>query len=193
MATIQQLDPIYVDVQQSSAEVLRLRRVLSSGALTRDAESSRRVRLLLEDGTPYAHEGTLKFQDVTVAPSTGAVTLRMVFPNPDHVLLPGMFVRAVLEEGSDERAILAPQQGVARDPRGNAYALVVGADGKVESRELEIGRAIGNRWLVTKGLAAGDRVIVDGLLTLRPGMPVAAVPAGETTAAEAPAPAGAAR
>ncbi len=137
--------------------------MLSSGALTRDDESAQRVQLLLEDGTPYAHEGTLKFQDVTVAPTTGSVTLRMVFPNPDHVLLPGMFVRAVVEEGVDEAAILAPQQGVARDPRGNAYALVVGADGKVETRELQLGRAFGNRWLVTSGLAAGDRVIVDGL------------------------------
>ncbi len=180
LVTVQQLDPIYVDVQQSSAELLRLRRTLSAGGLTRDAESARRVRLLLEDGTPYAQEGTLKFQDVTVAPTTGAVTLRMVFPNPDHVLLPGMFVRAVVEEGVDEQAILAPQQGVARDPRGNAYALVVGADGKVESRDLDVDRAFGNRWRVTRGLAAGDRVIVDGLLMARPGMPVAAV---EATAA----------
>jgi len=193
LVTIQQLDPIYVDVTQSSAEVLRLRRVLSSGALTRDADSARRVRLLLEDGTPYAHEGTLKFQDVTVAPSTGAVTLRMVFPNPDHILLPGMFVRAVVEEGVNEAAILAPQQGVSRDPRGNAYALVVGADGKVESRTLEIGRAFGNRWLVTSGLAAGDRVIVDGLLAVRPGIQVNAVPAGETPAAAGPDPAGTVR
>jgi len=179
LVTIQQLDPIYVDVAQSSAEVLRLRRVLSSGVLTRDDRSAKRVRLLLEDGTPYAHEGTLQFQDVTVAPTTGSVTLRMVFPNPDHVLLPGMFVRAVVEEGVDEAAILAPQQGVTRDPRGNAYALVAGADGKVESRELQLGRAIGSRWLVESGLAPGDRVIVDGLQFLRPGMDVSAVPAGE--------------
>jgi len=186
LVTIQQLDPIYVDVQQSSAELLRLRRILSAGGLTRDAESARRVRLLLEDGTPYAQEGTLKFQDVTVAPTTGAVTLRMVFPNPDHVLLPGMFVRAVVEEGVDEQAILAPQQGVARDPRGNAYALVVGADGKVESRDLEVDRAFGNRWRVTRGLAAGDRVIVDGLLAARPGTPVAAVEAAPAGSAAAP-------
>ncbi|MBP1642392.1 MAG: acriflavin resistance periplasmic protein [Acidobacteria bacterium] len=179
LVTIQQLDPIYVDVAQSSAEVLRLRRVLSSGVLTRDDRSAKRVRLLLEDGTPYAHEGTLQFQDVTVAPTTGSVTLRMVFPNPDHLLLPGMFVRAVVEEGVDEAAILAPQQGVTRDPRGNAYALVAGADGKVESRELQLGRAIGSRWLVESGLAPGDRVIVDGLQFLRPGMDVSAVPAGE--------------
>ena len=106
----------------------------------------------------------------------------MVFPNPDHFLLPGMFVRAEVEEGVDERAILVPQQGVARDPRGNAYALVVGADGKVESREVEVDRAIGNRWRVTRGLAAGDRVIVDGLLAVRPGMPVTAVEASPASA-----------
>jgi membrane fusion protein (multidrug efflux system) len=194
LVTIQQLDPIYVDVAQSSAEVLRLRRVLSSGELTRDDRSAKRVQLLLEDGTAYAHEGTLQFQDVTVAPTTGSVTLRMVFPNPDHVLLPGMFVRAVVEEGVDEAAILAPQQGVTRDPRGNAYALVAGADGKVESRELQLGRAIGSRWLVESGLAAGDRVIVDGLQFLRPGMDVAAVPAGEPEgAAGAPPAAGTSR
>ncbi len=186
LVTIQQLDPIYVDVQQSSAELLRLRRVLSSGRLVRDETSARKVRLLLEDGTPYGQEGTLKFQDVTVAPTTGAVTLRMVFPNPDHLLLPGMFVRAVVEEGVDEQAVLAPQQGVARDPRGNAYALVVGADGKVEARELEVDRAFGNRWRVTRGLAAGDRVIVDGLLMVRPGMPVAAVEAEPAGTAPAP-------
>lgn len=185
LMTIQQLDPIYVDVTQSSAEVLRLRRVLSSGALTRDSQTAQRVRLVLEDGTPYAHEGTLKFQDVTVAPTTGSVTLRMVFPNPDHVLLPGMFVRAVVEEGVDEQAILVPQQGVQRDPRGNALAMVVGAESKVELRELGIGRAIGNRWLVTSGLAAGDRVIVDGLLTVQPGTPVTPVDAAQPAAGDA--------
>ena len=182
LVTVQQLDPIYVDVQQSSAELLHLRQVLSAGQLVRDEQSARRVRLLLEDGTPYGREGTLGFRDVTVAPATGAVTLRMVFPNPDHFLLPGMFVRAEVEEGVDERAILVPQQGVARDPRGIAYALVVGADGKVESRDVEVDRAIGNRWRVTRGLAAGDRVIVDGLLAVRPGMPVTAVEASPASA-----------
>ncbi len=136
------------------------------------------MRLVLEDGTPYAHEGTLQFQDVTVAPTTGSVTLRMVFPNPEHVLLPGMFVRAVVEEGVDENAILAPQQGVSRDPRGNAVALVVGPDGTVEQRTLELGRALGNRWLVVQGLAAGDQLIVDGLQRVRPGATARAVPAG---------------
>ncbi len=189
LVTIQQLDPIYVDVQQSSAELLRLRRVLSSGALTRNGESANRVRLVLEDDTPYAHEGTLKFQDVTVAPTTGSVTLRMVFPNPEHELLPGMFVRAIVEEGVDENAILAPQQGVSRDPRGNPIALVVGPEGKVEQRSLQLGRALGNRWLVVEGLAGGDRLIVDGLQNVRAGMPVKALPA-ELNVAPAGAPAG---
>jgi membrane fusion protein (multidrug efflux system) len=191
LAVIQQLDPIYVDVTQSSAELLRLRRLLASGELTGGGASASRVRLLLEDGTPYPNEGTLQFRDVTVQPTTGAITLRLVFPNPDQVLLPGMFVRAVVEEGIDESAILAPQQGVGRDPRGNAYALVVGAESKVESREIRIGRAIGNRWLVTSGLAAGDRVIVDGLMTLRPGMAVTPVDAATPSAAPGGAPAAA--
>jgi membrane fusion protein (multidrug efflux system) len=182
LATIQQLDPIYVDVQQSSAELLRLRRVMSSGKLAHDKKSASRVRLLLEDGTPYAHPGTLKFQDVTVDPTTGSVTLRMVFPNREHVLLPGMFVRAIVEEGIDENAILAPQQGISRDPRGNAVALVVGAGGIVEERMLELERAVGDRWLVTSGLAAGDQVIVDGLQRVRAGMAVRAVPATGGTA-----------
>jgi membrane fusion protein, multidrug efflux system len=176
LVTIQQLDPIYVDVQQSSAELLRLRRVLSSGQLSRDAHSAGRVHLVLEDGTTYAHEGVLKFQDVTVEPTTGSVTLRMVFPNPDYVLLPGMFVRAIVEEGVDSSAILAPQQGVSRDSRGNALALVLGPEGRVEQRTLELGRALGDRWLVTSGLAAGDQLIVDGLQRVRPGMPARAVP-----------------
>jgi len=176
LVTIQQLDPIYVDVPQSSAELLRLRRVLSSGTLTRESESAGRVRLVLEDGTPYAHEGTLKFQDVTVDPMTGSVMLRMVFPNPLHDLLPGMFVRAIVEEGVDEDAILAPQQGVSRDSRGNAVALVLGADEKVEARTLQLGRALGNRWHVESGLAPGDRLIVDGLQNVRPGVSVEGIP-----------------
>jgi membrane fusion protein, multidrug efflux system len=186
LVTIQQLDPIYVDVQQSSAELLRLRRVLSSGELARDEKSAGRVRLVLEDGTPYAHEGALKFQDVTVEPTTGSVTLRMVFPNPEYILLPGMFVRAVVEEGVDESAILAPQQGVSRDSRGNAVALVLGPDGKVEQRTLELGRALGNRWLVVNGLSAGDQLIVDGLQRVRPGVPARAVPVTSGAVGSAP-------
>lgn len=176
LSVIQQLDPIYVDVPQSSAELLRLRRALSAGTLTRDEREARKVRLLLEDGTPYPREGTLQFRDVTVDPSTGSVSLRMVFPNPDHVLLPGMFVRAVIEEGALEKAVLVPQQAVTRDPRGNATTLVVGAGDTVEERKLVLDRAIGDRWLVVEGLAAGDRVIVEGAQRVRAGIPVRAVP-----------------
>ena len=179
LAVIQQLDPIYVDVTQATADVLRLQRALASGAIKADGEGARKAKLFLEDGTPYAHEGTLKFRDVTVDPSTGSITLRMVFPNPDHVLLPGMFVRAVVEEGVDENAILVPQQGVSRDVRGNPFALVVGKGETVEQRVLTLDRAVADRWLVTGGLAAGDRVIVDGLQRVRPGQEVHAVPAGD--------------
>lgn len=178
LAVIQQLDPIYVDVTQASADLLRLRRRLESGRLQRGGEVERRVRLLLEDGTPYPLEGTLQFRDVTVDPTTGSVTVRMVFPNPDQVLLPGMFVRAVVEEGLDEQAILIPQQGVARDPKGNPVAWLVGADGKVEQRDLELDRAIADRWLVTRGLAPGDQLIVEGLQRVRPGDAVRTVPFG---------------
>jgi membrane fusion protein (multidrug efflux system) len=176
LAVVQQLDPIYVDVTQSSADLLRLRQSLESGRLKRSGESWSRVKLLLEDGTPYPLAGKLKFRDVTVDPTTGSVSLRMVFPNPDNVLLPGMFVRAIVEEGVNEEAILAPQQGVTRDQKGLPYALIAGKDGKVEQRMLTLDRTIGDRWLVTKGLAAGDRVIVDGLQRIRPGADVKAVP-----------------
>jgi membrane fusion protein, multidrug efflux system len=175
LAVVQQLDPIYVDVTQSSADLLELRRGLASGQL-KSAGSLRNVKLLLEDGTPYSREGQLQFRDVTVDPTTGSVVLRMVFPNPDYVLLPGMFVRAIVEESVNEQGILAPQQGVTRNRRGDAVALVVDNEGKVAQRALEVGRAIGDRWLVTKGLAAGDQVIVDNLQKIRPGDPVKAVP-----------------
>jgi membrane fusion protein (multidrug efflux system) len=175
LAVIQQLDPIYVDVTQASTDLLRLRRGLESGQL-KSTGSVRRVKLILEDGTPYPHEGTLQFRDVTVNAATGSVILRMVFPNPDDTLLPGMFVRATVEEGVNEKAILAPQQGVTRDAKGNATALVVGAEGKVEERALTLERALGDRWLVTAGLRDGDQVIVEGLQRVRPGVPVKAVP-----------------
>jgi membrane fusion protein (multidrug efflux system) len=178
LAVVQQLDPIYVDVTQSSAELLRLRQGLESGRLKRSGESWSRVKLLLEDGTPYPLEGKLKFRDVTVDPTTGSVTLRMVFPNPGSVLLPGMFVRAVVEEGIADDAILVPQQGVTRDQKGNPFALLAGKEGKAEQRMLTLDRAIGDRWLVTKGLAAGDRVIVEGLQRIRPGADVKTVPLG---------------
>lgn len=178
LAVVQQLDPIYVDVVQSSAEILRLRNNMENGRLKKDEIAWSKVKLLLEDGTPYPLEGTLQFRDITVDPSTGSVTLRATFPNPQQVLLPGMFVRAVVEEGVSERALFAPQEGISRDPKGTPVALVVNGQGLVEQRLLEVDRAIGNQWLVTKGLNVGDRVIVEGSQKVRPGMPVKAVPAG---------------
>ena len=182
LAVVQQLDPIYVDVIQSSAEILRLRRDLESGQLKQDKDAWSKVRLKLEDGTPYPLEGKLQFRDITVDPTTGSVTLRAVFPNPDNVLLPGMFVRAIVEEGVNDRALLAPQQSVSRDTKGNPYALIVNGEGKVEQRSLELDRAIGDQWLVSKGLAAGDRVIVEGMLRVRPGSPVKVVPFDKASA-----------
>ncbi|HWQ52248.1 MAG TPA: efflux RND transporter periplasmic adaptor subunit [Bryobacteraceae bacterium] len=175
-AVVQQLDPIYVDVVQANAELLRLRRGLESGGLKRNRSIQNKVKLFLEDGTPYPIMGTLQFRDVTVDPTTGSVTLRLVFPNPKEILLPGTFVQALVEEGVREQAILVPQQGVTRDPKGNPIALVVGKDDKVERRTLELDRAIGDKWLVTSGLAATDRLIVEGLERIRPGVAVRAVP-----------------
>jgi membrane fusion protein, multidrug efflux system len=186
LATIQQLDPVYVDVTQSSVELLRLKRKLASGSLKNGSADQARVRLILEDGSSYAEVGTLKFSDVTVNQSTGSVTLRTVFPNSQQLLLPGMYVRAVLEEGTLEGAILVPQQGVSRNPAGNATALVVGADDKVELRTLKVERSIGDQWLVSEGLQAGDRLIVEGSQKARPGSPVrvseAGVPAARVAA-----------
>ena len=176
LAVIQQLDPIYVDVSQSSAELLRLRRSMESGRLSPNGETSKRVRLLLEDRTPYPQEGTLQFRDVTVDPTTGSFTLRIVVPNQRNLLLPGMFLRAVVQEGVMEQAILAPQQGIIRTPKGEPVAWVVDESGKVQQRPLTLNRTIGNAWLVSSGLAAGDRVIVEGMLNVRPGTSVKAVP-----------------
>ncbi len=178
LAVIQQLDPIYVDVTQASADLLRLKKSLESGKLKRSGESHK-VRLLLEDGSGYPLPGTLQFRDVTVDPTAGTVTLRLVFPNPDAVLLPGMFVRAIVEEGVSEEALLAPQQGVTRDNKGNAIAWVVNASDIVEQRALVVNRALGDKWLVEKGLAPGDRLIMEGTLKTRPGSPVKAVPFSE--------------
>lgn len=177
LATIQQIDPIYVDVVQSSAELLRLRRGLETGRLSTDGQNRSKVKLFLEDGTPYPLEGILQFADVTVDPATGSFALRIVVPNPDHLLLPGMFVRAVIQEGISEQTILVPQQGVSRNPKGQPIALVVDQGGKVQQRILTIDRAIGNQWLVTSGLAAGDRLIVEGMLNVRPDMTVKVVSA----------------
>jgi membrane fusion protein (multidrug efflux system) len=175
LTTVQQLDPIYVDVTQSSADLLRLRREMESGHI-RTGDTARQVKLILEDGTAYPLVGRLQFRDVTVDPATGAVTLRMVFPNPRQVLLPGMFVRAQVEEGIDDQAILALQQGVTRDTKGNPIAWVLDKDDKVEQRTLVLDRAIGDKWLVSKGLNAGDRLVVEGLQKVRPGVKARAVP-----------------
>ena len=170
MVTVQQLDPIYVDIQRASSDLLALQRDFAAGRLKRTEGDKARVKLKLEDQTEHPFEGTLQFAETTVDPGTGNVTLRAVFPNPDHVLLPGMYVNAVLEEGVSEQAILAPQAAVLRDPKGNANALVLGEDGKVQQRQLKVERAVGDQWLVTEGLVAGDRLITDGLQKLRPGM-----------------------
>lgn len=192
LATIQQLDPIYVDVTQSSVELLRMRRDLASGRLTSAGPDQARVKLLLEDGSAYPLEGKLQFSEVSVDPASGSVTLRAVFPNPKQQLLPGMYVRAVLEEGTRENALLVPQQAVSRDPRGNAVAMVVAADGTVQQRALRTERTLGDQWLVSEGLAAGERVIVEGLQKVRPGAPArpverAAAPAAAPGASPAPA------
>jgi len=173
LATVQQLDPIYVDVTQSSNDFMRLKQSVEQGSLHKDSASST-VELVMENGQSYPLKGSLQFSDVTVDQTTGSITLRAIFPNPDHTLLPGMFVRARLEEGINPTALLVPQQGVTRTPRGDASALVIGADNKVETRQIVAAQAIGDKWLVTDGLKPGDRVIVTGLQKVRPGAQVKA-------------------
>ncbi len=175
LATIQQLDPIYADVPQSTAELLRLQRRLADGRLSHNGTQNA-VKLILADGAAYPLEGTLEFRDVSVDPTTGSFILRMVFPNPDKTLLPGMFVRAVVVEGVNDRAILVPQQAVSRNPKGDPLAMIVDANGVAQARMLTLDRAIGDKWLISAGLAPGDRVIVEGLQRVRPGAPVRAVP-----------------
>jgi len=181
LATIQQLDSMYVDVTQSTAELLKLKQNLANGTMKKSG--SAKVKLLLEDGSPYPLPGTLKFSEVTVDQSTGSVTLRAVFPNPKQTLLPGMFVRAILEEGINENAILVPQRGVSRTPKGDALVMVVGAEDKVEPRPIKVVRTVGENWLVSEGIKAGDRVILEGLQKARPGTPVKTVPFGSAPAA----------
>lgn len=171
LATVQQLDPIYVDVTQSSSDFMRLKQQTS---LQKGDTSS--VELLMENGQPYPLKGTLQFSDVTVDESTGSITLRALFPNPQHMLLPGMFVRARIDEGTQPDAILVPQQGVTRTPRGDATVLVVNEKNQVESRTVVAPQAIGDRWLITEGLKNGDRVIISGLQKVRPGITVVAIP-----------------
>jgi membrane fusion protein (multidrug efflux system) len=178
LATIQQIDQVYVDVTQSSAEMMLLKQDLASGRLRSAGAGQSRVKLLLENGAPYPLEGALKFSEVTVDQSTGSITLRTVFPNPKHTLLPGMYVRAIIEEGVNDQAILVPQQGVTRNGKGDPTALVVDGSDNVELRVLKLERSIGDKWLVSGGLKAGDRVILEGLQKVRPGSPVKVAPFG---------------
>ena len=177
LAVVQQLDPVYVDVTQSSVEVLRLRQDLEGGKLQRAGRDQAKVKLLLEDGREYGLPGTLQFTDVTVDPTTGSIALRALFSNPKKELMPGMFVRTRLEEGVNPEAILVPQQAVSRDQKGLPFAMVVGADRKVERRALVTDRAIGDAWLVSSGLKRGEQVIIEGLQKIRPGAEVKPVPA----------------
>ncbi|WP_166797339.1 multidrug efflux RND transporter periplasmic adaptor subunit MexA [Pseudomonas aeruginosa] len=184
MATVQQLDPIYVDVTQPSTALLRLRRELASGQLERAGDNAATVSLKLEDGSQYPLEGRLEFSEVSVDEGTGSVTIRAVFPNPNNELLPGMFVHAQLQEGVKQKAILAPQQGVTRDLKGQATALVVNAQNKVELRVIKADRVIGDKWLVTEGLNAGDKIITEGLQFVQPGVEVKTVPAKNVAPAQ---------
>ncbi|WP_455924642.1 efflux RND transporter periplasmic adaptor subunit [Pseudomonas putida] len=188
LATIQQLDPIYVDVTQSSADMLKLRRALDAGQLQTLGGTKAKVNLTLEDGRTYPQQGTLEFSEVSVDPSTGSVTLRAVFPNPDRLLLPGMFVHAQIPTGTAQDAILAPQAGVTRDLKGHSTALVVGADNKVELRELTANRTLGTQLLVEDGLKAGDKVIVEGLQFVKPGAEVVPHEIKQTLVSDATAP-----
>lgn len=172
MATIQQLDPMYVDLTQSTAELLQLRRDLESGQLTSNGKNAAKVRLLLEDGSQYPHSGELQFSDITVDQNTGTVTVRAVFPNPDNTLLPGMYVRAALEEGVQSDAIVVPQKAISRDNTGTPVALVVKEDNTVERRTVRTARAMGDQWLIAAGLNEGDKIIVEGIQRARPGQAV---------------------
>lgn len=174
LTTIQRLDPIYVDIQQSSADILKLRQQIMAGQVARDGNA--KVALKLEDGTDYGPQGTLRFADVTVDETTGSQIIRALFPNPNGLLLPGMFVRARLVEGTQQNAMLVPQRAVSRDERGNPIVLVVGAENKIEPRPIQTSRTAGENWIVTGGLKPGDKVIVEGAMMLRPGMPVTPQP-----------------
>jgi membrane fusion protein (multidrug efflux system) len=190
MAVIQQLDPIYVDVVQSSTDMLKLRHELESGQLQKAGENAAKVKLTLEDNSPYPLEGKLEFSEVSVDQTTGSVTLRAKFPNPAHTLLPGMFVHAQLQSGVNKAAILVPQQGVTRDLKGTPTSLIVNKDNKVELRTLVASRTVGNDWLVESGLTPGDRVITEGLQYVKPGAEVKVAEATNVKAANpAPAPA----
>jgi membrane fusion protein (multidrug efflux system) len=185
LATVQQLDPIHVDLTQSSAELLDLRRAVADGRFEREGDMP--VKILLEDGSEHPYPGSLKFSEVAVDPSTGSFGLRIEVPNPDHVLMPGMYVRAVLGAGVRQNAVLVPQRGIARDPKGNTSAMVVNAEGVVEQRPVVVSRTIGDQWLVESGLAAGDRVVVEGLQKIAPGARVEVTAEAATPRVPAPA------
>jgi membrane fusion protein (multidrug efflux system) len=185
LATIQQLDPIFVDIQQSAADLLALRRGLASGGVT---PARAEVRLKLEDGSDYGYSGTVEFAEVVVDQATGTVNLRARFPNPQGLLLPGMFVRAVFSQSVQNNAFLVPQQAVQRDPKGNATLFVVGAGNKAEQRTVDAGRSLGAFWVVTKGLRPGDRIITQGLADLKPGAPIRPVPANAPQRVAPPSP-----
>jgi RND family efflux transporter MFP subunit len=190
LATVQQLDPVYVDVTQPTTTVLRLKREAAAGLLKQNEAGQAQVRVRLEDGSDYARTGTLEFSEVTVDQGTGSVTLRALMPNPERLLLPGMFVREEIQEGVRQGAVLAPQQGISHDQKGAPNALLVGPDNTVELRTLETDRAIGDQWLVTSGLKPGDRVIVEGIQSAKPGakvVPEEYRPADEKTAQPRPA------
>jgi membrane fusion protein (multidrug efflux system) len=182
LATVQQLDPIYVDLTRSSSQLLRLEHEINAGQLKSARDEKATVRLILEDGTQYPLPGKLEFSEVSVDQGTGSVVIRAVFPNPHELLLPGMFVRAVVEEGTVDQAILAPQRGVSRNQRGEPTALVVGEDNKVELRTLKTDRVLGDNWLVTEGLKAGDKLIVEGLQKIAPGAQVRPIELATETA-----------
>ena len=171
LTSVRKLDPVYVDITQSSQDLLRLRAQFTNGELRSAAEEAP-VRLKLENGAMYPHEGRLQFTDVSVDESTGMVSLRALFPNPEHILLPGMYVRAVIAEGVDENALLVPQRALRRDPKGQASVLLVDGGGKVDVRLVDVGRTVGDSWQVLSGLKPGDRVIVEGGQNVRPGMSV---------------------
>jgi membrane fusion protein (multidrug efflux system) len=186
MTTVQQFDPIYVDLTQSSVEGLQLRRDVATGQLKVNGPDQAKVTLLLEDGRQYAQMGSLQFTDITVDQGTGSVTVRAIFPNPRGVLLPGMFVRARIEEGISENAFLVPQVGVTHDPTGQATALVVGPDNKVAARSLQLRGTNGTQWIVEGGLSDGDRVVVAGVQKVQPGAVVEAVESQTAKAAATP-------
>jgi membrane fusion protein, multidrug efflux system len=187
LATVQQIDPMYVDLTQSADEVLRMRRDLEAGKLLGAGKGQARVRLVTDDGREYAQAGTLQFTDVTVDPGTGSILLRALFPNPKGDLLPGMFVRARLDEAVNPQALLVPQVAVSRDQKGLPVVLVVNGERKVERRQIVADRTVGNSWLASDGIRAGEQVIVEGVQKVRPGALVNPVPA--SSAAPAPGPA----